>query len=60
MEEALTASKTFLYYGETNPTKDKVTIFNETLTWFELEVALELGEKIAQAINRQLQPGVDT
>lgn len=51
VEEALTASKTFLYYGETNPTKDKVTIFNETLTWFELEVALELGEKIAQAIN---------
>jgi len=51
VEEALTTSKTFLYYGEANPTKDKVTIFNETLTWFELEIALELGEKIAQAIN---------
>jgi CRISPR-associated protein Csm1 len=51
-EEALVASKTYLYPGENTSVKDKVTIFNETLTWTELKIAWELGEKIANAINQ--------
>jgi CRISPR-associated protein Csm1 len=51
-EEALVASKTYLYPGEDTSVKDKVTIFNETLTWTELKIAWELGEKIVNAINQ--------
>ena len=51
-EEALVASKTYLYPGEDTIVKDKVTIFNETLTWSELKIAWEFGEKIANAINQ--------
>ena len=38
--------------GEDTTVKDKVTIFNETLTWSELKIAWELGEKIAHTINQ--------
>jgi len=50
-EEALVTSKTYLYPGDDSTAKDKVTIFNETLTWLELKIAWKLGEKIANAIN---------
>ncbi|NLJ37172.1 MAG: type III-A CRISPR-associated protein Cas10/Csm1 [Candidatus Atribacteria bacterium] len=52
VEEALGASKNYLYPGEDNHVKDKVTVFKETLTWSELKIAWDLGEKIANAINQ--------
>ena len=52
-EEALDHAKTMTYPKETEPAKDKITLFDEAFGWKELKYLTKISDKITGLIDHQ-------
>ncbi len=51
-EEALSTAKSHLYYNESSPSKNKICVFDEVLTWKEFSEAHDFVKKLSKTIRK--------